>query len=93
MSSRDELARTADAEPTLILGGHDFASITEVVAAPMERNPPLGWWITLAVGLGLLGLLAVAEPAVDLEALEDVWPPRRRRASQVEGDEDHEGAR
>ena len=32
MSSRDELARTANAEPTLILGGHDFASITEVVA-------------------------------------------------------------
>ena len=29
--------------------------------------------------LGILGLLAVAEPAVDLEALEAAWPPRRRR--------------
>jgi len=43
--------------------------------------------------LGLLGLLAVAEPAVDLEALEDVWPPRRRRALQVEDDEQDEEAR
>jgi len=29
--------------------------------------------------LGLLGLLAVAEPAVDPVALEAAWPPRRRR--------------
>ncbi len=29
--------------------------------------------------LGILGLLAVAEPAVDFEALEAAWPPRRRR--------------
>ncbi|HEX9698784.1 MAG TPA: hypothetical protein VGD06_04920 [Acidobacteriota bacterium] len=29
--------------------------------------------------LGMLGLLAVAEPAVDPEALEAAWPPRRRR--------------
>ena len=29
--------------------------------------------------LGMLGLLAVAEPAVDVEALEAAWPPRRRR--------------
>ncbi len=46
-------------EPPLILGGHDFRSITEVVAGPMERKPPLGWWITLAVSLGLLGLLGL----------------------------------
>lgn len=29
--------------------------------------------------LGMLGLLAVAEPAVDPVALEAAWPPRRRR--------------
>ena len=29
----------------LILGGHDFHSITDAVAAPMERTPSLGWWI------------------------------------------------
>src|SRR6516162_8645883 len=41
----------------LILGGHDFHSITEAVAAPVERTPSLGWWLALAVSLSMLGLL------------------------------------
>jgi len=48
-----------DAEPPLILGGHDFHSITDTVLAPMARKPPIGWWITLVISLGLLGLLGV----------------------------------
>ena len=41
----------------LILGGHDFHSITEAVAAPIERTPSLGWWLAFAVSASLLGLL------------------------------------
>jgi molybdopterin-containing oxidoreductase family membrane subunit len=48
-----------DAEPPLILGGHDFRSITDTVLAPMSRRPPIGWWITLVISLGLVGLLGV----------------------------------
>ncbi len=33
--------------------------------------------------LGMLGLLAVAEPAVDPVALEAAWPPRRRRLERT----------
>jgi len=43
----------------LILGGHDFHSITEAVAAPVERTPSLGWWLAFAVSLSMLGLLVL----------------------------------
>jgi hypothetical protein len=43
--------------------------------------------------LGLLGLLAVAEPAVDPVALEAVWPPRRRRLRDAQPDVQHEAER
>ncbi len=59
MARIEEQARPAVAAAQLILGGHDFHSLTETVAAPMERKPPLGWWITLVIALGLLGLLGV----------------------------------
>jgi hypothetical protein len=43
----------------------------------MLQAPPMA---PLLFGLlGMLGLLAVAEPAVDPIALEAAWPPRRRR--------------
>jgi hypothetical protein len=35
--------------------------------------------------LGMLGMLAVAEPAVGAEDLEDAWPPRRRRSMRDTG--------
>jgi molybdopterin-containing oxidoreductase family membrane subunit len=41
----------------LILGGHDFHSITEIVAAPIERSPSLGWWLAFAASASALGLL------------------------------------
>jgi len=46
-------------EPPLILGGHGFRGVTDVVAGPMLRPPPRGWYVTLAVGLGLLSLLGI----------------------------------
>jgi Ni/Fe-hydrogenase subunit HybB-like protein len=48
-----------DGYSPLILGGTDFRAITETVAQPMERKPPIGWWVVLVVSLGLLGLLGV----------------------------------
>jgi molybdopterin-containing oxidoreductase family membrane subunit len=46
--------------PTLILGGHDFHSITEAVARPVEGKTPLAWWFFFIPSLGLLGLLGIA---------------------------------
>ena len=46
--------------PTLILGGHDFHSITEAVARPVEGKTPLAWWFFFLPSLALLGLLGVA---------------------------------
>jgi len=44
----------------LILGGHDFKSLTAAVAAPLERKTPLGWWLCFLPAVGMLGLLGVA---------------------------------
>ena len=46
--------------PTLILRSPDFHSITEVVAEPVERKTPIGWWLVFLPSLALLGLLGVA---------------------------------
>jgi Ni/Fe-hydrogenase subunit HybB-like protein len=47
-------------EPVLILRSPDFHAITEVVAQPLERPAPLGWWLVFLPSLALLGLLGVA---------------------------------
>jgi hypothetical protein len=31
--------------PTLILRSPDLHAITEVVAEPLERSTPIGWWL------------------------------------------------
>ena len=46
--------------PTLILRSPDFHSITEVVAEPLERATPIGWWLVFLPSLGLLSLLGIA---------------------------------
>ena len=46
--------------PTLILRSPDFHAITEVVAEPVERTTPLGWWLFFLPSLALLSLLGVA---------------------------------
>jgi len=46
--------------PTLILRSPDFHSITEVVAEPIERPTPIGWWLFFIPSLALLSLLGVA---------------------------------
>jgi molybdopterin-containing oxidoreductase family membrane subunit len=44
----------------LILGGHDFHSITEAVAEPLERKTPIGWWILFGASLSMLSLLGLS---------------------------------
>jgi Ni/Fe-hydrogenase subunit HybB-like protein len=56
---------TPDPDPVrgrapLILGGHDFPSITRAVCDPLERPTPLGWWLFFLPSLGLLSLLGLA---------------------------------
>ena len=46
-----------DGRAPLILGGHDFHSITEAVAAPVEGKMPVGWWVALILSGSLLALL------------------------------------
>jgi molybdopterin-containing oxidoreductase family membrane subunit len=46
--------------PTLILRSPDFHAITDVVAEPLERPTPLGWWLFFLPSLALLSLLGVA---------------------------------
>ncbi len=48
-----------DGRAPLILGGHDFHSLTEAVAAPVEGKMPRGWWVALFVSLGMLSLLGI----------------------------------
>ncbi len=45
--------------PTLVLGGHDFASVTDTVTDITLRKAPKAWWIGLTCSLSLLGLLGV----------------------------------
>ena len=44
--------------PPLIIGGQDYRSITEVVAEPMEKGPPRGWWLVFGLASSLLLVLA-----------------------------------
>ncbi len=46
--------------PTLILRSPDFHSITDVVAEPVERPTPIGWWLFFIPSLALLSLLGIA---------------------------------
>ena len=44
----------------LILGGHDLHSVTEAVAAPLERKTPIGWWLFFIPSVGMLSLLGLS---------------------------------
>src|SRR5512139_1505482 len=58
--------------PTLILGGHDFHSITELVSGVVERRTPLGWWAAFLVSLAALGGLGIGVPWLFWEGI-GVW--------------------
>ena len=44
----------------LILGGHDFKSLTDKVVEPLERKTPIGWWLCFIPSLAMLSVLGVA---------------------------------
>jgi len=58
--------------PTLILGGRDFASITETVSGVIERPTPRGWWVAFALALMALGGLGIGVPWLFWEGI-GVW--------------------
>jgi molybdopterin-containing oxidoreductase family membrane subunit len=65
--------------PTLILRSPDFHSITEVVAEPIERPTPIGWWLFFLPSLALLSLLGVAVSWLFWEGIGDLGPQRPGR--------------
>jgi len=56
----DNTHEPVEGRAPLILGGHDFKSMTDAVAAPMERKTPLGWWLCFLPSLAMLSLLGVS---------------------------------
>jgi Ni/Fe-hydrogenase subunit HybB-like protein len=58
--------------PTLILGGQDFHSVTEVVSGVIERKASLGWWAVFGVSLLALGGLGIGVPWLFWEGI-GVW--------------------
>jgi Ni/Fe-hydrogenase subunit HybB-like protein len=72
MESHVDVYDPVAGRPTLILGGHDFHSITDVVSGVVERRTPLGWWAAFAVSLAALGGLAVGVPWLFWEGI-GVW--------------------
>jgi molybdopterin-containing oxidoreductase family membrane subunit len=56
----DNTYQPVEGRAPLILGGHDFKSMTAAVAAPLERKTPLGWWLCFLPAVGMLSLLGVA---------------------------------
>jgi molybdopterin-containing oxidoreductase family membrane subunit len=64
----DAIARQPDADnrtddprfrAPLVVGGLDFAGITQTVAGVAEGKMPPAWYVTFAISLSLLGLLGV----------------------------------
>ena len=55
MQSKPDTLDPVAGRQTLILGGQDFQSITEIVSGVLERPAPLGWWLVLGVALLALG--------------------------------------
>ena len=52
---------TAPEESPVILPGHDFETVTEIVAEiPLSKRFPLGWIGLLLIGLGGAGMLHMA---------------------------------
>jgi len=78
MQEFNEIARKQDADNTtddprfrapLVVGGLDFAGVTDAVAGVAEGKMPPAWYIALAISLSLLGLLAYASAICSSPAL------------------------
>ena len=49
-----------DGRAPLILGGHDFKSLTAAVARPLESKTPPGWWVVFGISLSLLTVFGIS---------------------------------
>lgn len=49
-----------DGRAPLVLGDDSYANITATIARPMEEAPPKIWYVLMAIGLSLLGVLGVS---------------------------------
>lgn len=59
MDSQDEVSAEVRRHP-LVLGNHDFASVTETVCNIQERpKPPRAWYIAFTISVTLLGVLGL----------------------------------
>jgi Ni/Fe-hydrogenase subunit HybB-like protein len=72
MQSKPDTLDSGAGRQTLILGGQDFRSITEIVSGVLERPAPLGWWLVLGVALLALGGLGIGVPWLVWEGI-GVW--------------------
>ena len=55
-----QLDDPVDRRAPLIIGGHDFHSITEKVCRPVEWTVPRAWYVFFGVSLSLLGVLVLS---------------------------------
>jgi molybdopterin-containing oxidoreductase family membrane subunit len=51
------LEEHVDKRSPLVLGRESFASVTNMVAQPMEMKTPKGWWVVFLIALSCLGIL------------------------------------
>jgi molybdopterin-containing oxidoreductase family membrane subunit len=72
MQSKPDNLDPVAGQKTLILGGHDFRSITEVVFSVLERPAPIGWWAVFGLSLLLLSGLGIGVPWLVWEGI-GVW--------------------
>ncbi len=56
----DQLADPVAERAPLVLGGLDFHGLTELVARPVERPTPPGWWIAFLISFALLGVYGIS---------------------------------
>ncbi|NIM01390.1 MAG: hydrogenase [Acidobacteria bacterium] len=56
----DNTHEPVEGRAPLILGGHDFKSLTGKVAEPLERKTPLGWWLCFLPSVAMLSVLGIA---------------------------------
>jgi Ni/Fe-hydrogenase subunit HybB-like protein len=72
MQSHADAYDPVSGRPTLILGGHDFHSITDVVSGVIEQPTPIGWWAVFLISLMALGGLGIGVPWLVWEGI-GVW--------------------
>lgn len=72
MNAQVDPSNPVSGRAPLILGGHDFHSVTEIVSNVIERKTPLGWWVFFAFSFLALQGLAIGVPWLFWEGI-GIW--------------------